>query len=212
MISQSCLYCQCVQKKCLCDSCFERIPRDTYQVRSRPHLKSVLSLVSFHHPVVKTLMHAVKFRQNDEAAKVLSRLFWRTLSELPQSLSVLFSMPLPYFWLPIPSHVSREKERGATVLDWLTQTSIDRLNIPYYPSLERLKRTRRFFGLSKCDRKAEITGAFFIQPDLSLAYLRDRQVYLVDDILTTGATLEEAAKAIASHVSWPVRAITLCYA
>lgn len=71
--------------------------------------------------------------------------------------------------------------------------------------LERIKATAPQYGLAPDKRRSNVRGCFAVQGDV-----RGAKILLVDDILTTGATLEEAAKTLKSAGAKSVYALTLC--
>ena len=61
--------------------------------------------------------------------------------------------------------------------------------------IDRTRDTRKLHGLNADDRKRELRGVFKVQDDYT-KYLEDRVVAVVDDIFTTGSTLNEIAKVL----------------
>lgn len=74
--------------------------------------------------------------------------------------------------------------------------------------LVRRRATRSQGGLSRHQRHRNIAGAFAVPPDAA-PRLQGRPVLLVDDVMTTGATLNEAARRLAAAGSGPVSALVL---
>ena len=62
-------------------------------------------------------------------------------------------------------------------------------------ALKRVKRTTQQLGLSRTDRAANVQGAFRVLPD-GKAAVTGRRPVLVDDVLTTGATVDGCARAV----------------
>jgi ComF family protein len=97
--------------------------------------------------------------------------------------------------VPIPMHWTRRARRGTNSAETIAARLANRLRLPLAPDLlARRRRTAPQASLSPGRRKANVRGAFRVRPHADLAGAR---VLLVDDILTTGATLNEAGKMFA---------------
>ena len=68
--------------------------------------------------------------------------------------------------------------------------------------------TRSQGGLSRHQRMRNVTGAFAVPPS-ARAHLQDRPVLLIDDVMTTGATLGEAARRLQAPGGGDVLALVL---
>ncbi len=96
--------------------------------------------------------------------------------------------------VPVPLHRVRERERGYNQTDLVAKPLARRLGLPYRAVL--LVRTRPRPDkqvLSLAERWESVRGAFATRPGSQVDKLR---VLLVDDVLTTGATLDACAKAL----------------
>jgi ComF family protein len=78
-------------------------------------------------------------------------------------------------------------------------------------ALERTRPTRSQVGLSRNERKRNVTGAFRVAPDEQVA-IAGKSVLLVDDVVTTGATVNAAAKALKRAGAARVDVLVLCLA
>jgi len=96
--------------------------------------------------------------------------------------------------IPIPLHWWRRWSRGYNQSEALAIMLASRLKLPCRPRwLRRIRHTPQQTSQTPTERKANIRGAF--RPG-SMARLRGRKVLLVDDVLTTGSTCNEAARAL----------------
>lgn len=93
--------------------------------------------------------------------------------------------------VPVPLHPARLRWREfnqATELSrWLSRHS----GLPVHPWLRRIRHTRVQATLTRAERRANILGAFGLAPD---ADCRDTRALLVDDVFTTGSTVNECAR------------------
>jgi ComF family protein len=98
--------------------------------------------------------------------------------------------------VPVPLHWSRRWLRGFNQSGILARRVARRLNVPFLPHvLRRIRPTRRQTEVTPAARRDNVREAFRA---VSHPALRDRSVLLIDDVLTTGCTASEAAKALRS--------------
>ena len=91
--------------------------------------------------------------------------------------------------VPVPLHWWRRWNRGFNQADLLAQFLSKRLNAPVVHALTRRKSTQPQAGLTNASRRANVAHAFRAREGA----VRDLRVLLVDDVLTTGATVAAAA-------------------
>ena len=109
-------------------------------------------------------------------------------------------------WVPV--HASRRAERGFDQAEELARVMATHLGMPVERCLERSRRTVAQHSLDQQDRADNTTGAFVALPE-AVGRLRGRWLVLVDDIMTTGATLSGCASALDAAGAAAVSAITL---
>lgn len=104
--------------------------------------------------------------------------------------------PLPELIVPVPLHRTRHFARTFNQADVLARMLGSALHIPVRSRLlSRIRRTRAQAGLDAGHRKRNIRGAFRCDHAVDQIPI-DARVALVDDVLTTGATLRECARAL----------------
>ena len=91
---------------------------------------------------------------------------------------------------PMPLHASRRLERGYNQSAIITQTVARRLGVPHRHAVKRVRATQQQARLGGSERQQNVTGAFRAQP------LKGERVLLVDDVMTSGATLTECSLAL----------------
>lgn len=98
--------------------------------------------------------------------------------------------------LPVPLASSRERERGFNQSERLASAIAERWNVPVWRDvLERARATRTQTRLTPEERLANVSGAFRVVDGKRQA-LRSAHVVLVDDVVTTAATLNACAAAL----------------
>lgn len=102
------------------------------------------------------------------------------------------SEPLPELILPVPLHRGRLFRRGYNQTVELARPLGRALGVRVEPrAARRLRATRDQIGLTAAERRRNLQGAFAVEA----ATVRGRHLALLDDVMTTGATLEELARA-----------------
>jgi ComF family protein len=108
--------------------------------------------------------------------------------------------------VPVPLHPWRRLRRGFNQARDLAE----RLDRPVVDALWRVRATPSQMSLGAAARHTNVRGAFAMK--IRAAALDDRIVVLVDDVRTTGATLDECAKVLRRAGAREVRALTIALA
>lgn len=95
----------------------------------------------------------------------------------------------------VPVHTSRLRERGFDQAQDLARACARRLGLPARPALERAERTAAMHALGRAARARNVSGAFRVRSGWT-GPIAGRHVILVDDVITTGATMAGCAEAL----------------
>lgn len=109
--------------------------------------------------------------------------------------------------VPVPVHAQRERERGYDQAALIAEVAAESLGLPCARVLERARATVAQFELGRDERSANVAGAFRMRDRAPL--VAGRWVLLVDDVVTTGATLAACASALEAAGAYAVSAITV---
>lgn len=113
--------------------------------------------------------------------------------------------------IPVPIHHKKKKERGYNQAELLANALSNYLSIPTFSSiLIRSVYTIPQKELSPRERLSNLSKAFFINPDFQSSCSLLKTVLLVDDIYTTGATLEACTRVLKKHGVQTVYTLCIC--
>jgi len=133
----------------------------------------------------RTMVQAFKYSDRIDLAPAMGR--WMALAgrELLAEADAL--IPVPLHWRRL---WSRRFNQAAALAKTISRLS----NVPVaYGALARVRATRQQVGLTQAERATNVQGAFRV-PDTSRAELRGKRLVLVDDVLTSGATLDVCSR------------------
>ena len=172
----------------ICATCLEKILRKDFYPMSPAPIKKVMRLTKYHGGT-RELLRPLKFDNSLKTLPTLKKIL-EIVSTDAQVTEFLKCVDVAVF---VPLHEERLKKRGynQTELifsDWLTAQNISAENI-----LLRTKKTPHLFDLNPDERKKILENAFEVVDSADVA---GKNILIVDDIYTTGATVTECAKAL----------------
>jgi ComF family protein len=175
------------QRPCLdlCRACEAGLPGAVRPLGDGPApLHRCHAPFDYAHPL-DHLVHALKYRGQLAVGRVLGTLLGERVAALRLEAEVDAILPVPLHPL---RHGSRGFNQSAEIARWIAR----RLDRPLAPRLGRRRRdTRPQVGLAVADRHTNLAGAFAASPAA-----RGLRIALVDDVTTTGRTLQELATAL----------------
>ena len=118
----------------------------------------------------------------EQVSSLLAAAFYRTWSR--EEFDYVVAVPL---------HPRRKRERGYNQSELLAQHLARRIALPLYHGLKRIRSTNPQVGLSNSERIDNVQGAFRCPDSRQVS---GKRVLMVDDVMTTGATVASAAQAL----------------
>ena len=112
--------------------------------------------------------------------------------------------------VPVPLTRARERERGFNQSEWLASLFADESGASCQNILRRIRETGTQTALSPEDRRKNVRGAFEVAKGVMVG--PQQKYVLVDDVITTGATLNACASAIRKAGAKQLAVLTLAHA
>jgi ComF family protein len=137
--------------------------------------------------VARTLVHALKYQDRTDLAPAMGRWMARAGRELIEQSDAL--IPVPLHWQRGWSR--RYNQSGALARVIERQTGVRLLS----EVLRRVRPTLQQIGLSRAQRASNVQGAFKVAAERQ-SEIQGRRVVLIDDVLTSGATVDACARAL----------------
>jgi len=155
--------------------------------------------------IVKKLIYSFKYKPYlADLKKSLVELSYESIIQQEIFQQAYLSRPI---LVPIPLHQNRLRQRGYNHAKLLADGLSVKLTLPVLELLQRKKATKSQFGLKLKDRRENLKDAFTISPNSPIA--QRPNILLVDDILTSGSTLLEAARILKKNGAKKVWGLTL---
>jgi ComF family protein len=212
---QTCLGCDellVMGEEVLCTICRHELPltnhhllleNDSYKrLAGRVPLELVMSMLVFEkHGLVQEIIHKLKYDGHEEVGVLLGDWYAELIKDKLNDVDII---------LPVPLHPKRLKERGYNQVTTFCKSLSNRLQIELNEELLVRKIYAKTQTKKSLSSRTEVTKDIF-----DVVYTSEHQnkhFLIVDDVLTTGTTLEQCAKAVlkipGSKVSIMTMAIT----
>lgn len=155
---------------------------------------------NYNDPVLQNLIHYFKYKKFENLAPILNEMLVKYLK--------LINLKLKNFVVvPIPLHPGRERERGFNQAKLLAEAAARHFNLPLADGLERIKNNKPQAKLKDFEKRTKnISGCFKIKnPD----FIKGKNIVLIDDVFTSGATMDEAARILKKNSAGKIIALAL---
>ncbi len=150
---------------------------------------------------VRGALHELKYGGEQRLAVPLGRAVARRWARVGVGAELI---------VPVPVHADRERRRGYDQAALIAAVAAEQLDLPVERALERGRATIAQFELGRDERATNVAGAFRLRRSAGAgAAVAGRWVLLVDDVVTTGATLAACGSALVAAGAAAVSAIAV---
>lgn len=197
----------------LCIRCLSSLPKTEFQLYPNNPVEKIfwgrlrLHAATAHcyfskNSIMRHLMHQLKYRGNKEIGIYLGKMMGYALADAARFQSVDALVPLPL-------HPHKERKRGYNQAAVLCDGIAEVLNKPVLKnSVTRTLHTESQTKKNRVERWANMEGRFEV---MDLSSLAGKHLLLVDDVITTGATLEACGATLLQAENVQVSLATLCF-
>jgi len=203
----------------LCLDCLKEAPS-----AERESAKWIFPSYDYRHPAIKKSLWLLKYKNKKSLASIFAEIIYDKILEELSELSILENFTNPIL-IPIPLSPKRYHERGYNQAELICKELIkindlrESVDDPYLSHgvnmklekniLIKIKETEHQARIkNRNERLKNLIGSFAIK---NSELIKNRNVILIDDIITTGATLNEARKTLKQAGARKVIAFTVAH-
>jgi ComF family protein len=202
------------QEDVVCTACYFKLPKTGFHMHQeniisqifwgRVHIHSATSFLFFNKGGnVQRLMHALKYKGHKEVGIFMGKLFGESLKE-----SAYFNTA--NMIVPVPLHPKKQYKRGFNQSEVIAEGLQTSLEIPVsINNLVRLSYTSSQTKKARYNRWENVKGVFKVNDESAF---EGKHLLLIDDVLTTGATMEACVAPLLKIPDTKVSVVTLAYA
>ncbi len=202
------------QEKWICLHCLHHIPRTNFHLIA----DNPVAQIFYGRVNIENATSFFYFSKGSKYQALLHNLKYKGMKELGEEMGKYFAIDLRQSsWFdsvdiicPVPLHPSKEKKRGYNQSWWIASGIAQQLNKELsINNLQRLTATETQTRKSRFERHLNVDGIFELKNPEAFS---GKHILLVDDVVTTGATLEACATAILSAANAQISIATLATA
>jgi ComF family protein len=197
----------------ICSGCMLELPRTQHhldpenalftRLNGRIPLRRAFAFFLFRKGGrVQHLLHALKYTNQPELGEMLGEVYGQELQQanLDQKFDVI---------IPVPLHAVRKRKRGYNQSEEFAKGLSRSLNIPFTDALARITQTETQTRKSKLSRWQNVSEVFQVK---NVNEVQNQHVLLVDDVITTGATIEACAQVLLDQGCSSISIASIAYA
>ncbi len=170
----------------ICEHCGE--PLSNFATRSQHHCEDMLTAVKFirsycvYKPPLSIAIHKFKYQRDIGMAEILSQYLLKLYNSIDYDADII---------IPVPLNQDRLRDRGYNQAKLLAKPISFGIEKPMISkALVRKRNTRPQVGLTREERLLNVIDAFHAESH----YVKGKNVLLIDDVTTTGSTLQACAQ------------------
>ncbi len=168
----------------------------------RPYFSSAYS-ACLYEGSLKELIHKYKYNNRRMLSDTFAGIMLDFIKENPDAVEGIDAITF------VPLHRKRALARGFNQSELLASLIGKALGIPLTGCLEKTRLTKNQNELSREDRLINLKGAFRMKRNIETDIVEGSDILIIDDVMTTGTTLNEMSRVLMNRGASRVRCLTL---
>ncbi len=192
-----CLGCETIlvsNENLICLSCFADLPKSNFYAQSSiliglEEYNFIIGLYKFNDDLIQQLIHALKYNGKSSVGVVLGIELGKLIlrNDKYEEIDLI---------VPVPIHRNKKRKRGYNQSYYIAKGVAKIIHAPIKEILRKSEKGNSQTGKKKYERWLNVKGSFSLK---SNSKLQAKHVLIIDDVITTGATIEACVKAIRKH-------------
>lgn len=200
LFPQSCFGCNDLADTPICPNCETRQQPALLTNTTIPGIETAVGLYDYSGLIQQVLMQ-IKFERNTHLIPVGQQWISKAAAQADFDFSTID------FWMAVPIHPKRLKQRGFNQVERLFEPFVRTCRTTLTPLVQRIKNTPPLFALAQDMRIQTLQNAFAVNPEFQTR-IHGKTIAVLDDILTTGATLSEIGNMLKTAGAGHIVALT----
>jgi competence protein ComFC len=164
---------------------------ECYSCREHEHVYDMGFTCCEYGSNPRSMLFALKYGGRTDVGITLAEIMHDRMTQIRGETGLLYDAILS-----VPMNPEKEKERGYNQAEIIGRSFAKREQMPYYRDvLRRVKRTPPLRGMTPAERKQLLTGVMAV-PETEREKIAGKDLLLIDDIYTTGATMDAATEVL----------------
>lgn len=181
----TCIVCEVEEEEGICKNCLKTIK-----------LCSEDECYGYYKGALKELIHLFKFQKDFLAGEILANMLQSKISNVDKE----------YILTYIPISKKSKKTRGFNQCEYIAKILSKNLGLRCMETLVKAKETKVQKELSRSERLENIKNSFCIKDNCDI---RGKKFILIDDVITTGATIDEGVKTLEENGANEIKILTI---
>jgi len=187
---------------CLNDILLEEEQKIVWPDNNHQYFEACYTCCNYQNKLVQKLIKNYKYSYLEN----LSNIFVDILERQARRLT----LPKNTIVVNVPLHKNKKRQRGFDQTELLAHKLAQRLSLTYYPLLTRTRNNTAQAKLDKSNREKNVLDIFAINQKAASRLAGGRHnILLLDDVVTTGSTLNQAAKALSQNSLVDIKCLVL---
>lgn len=167
----------------ICPTCKDNLESNHTNLRINLDNLDLCYYSAYYNRFLKTILHDFKFNDKSYLYRPLGELLLETIdsNSLDKEIDIIYYIPL---------HRRKKATRGYNQSELVASYVSKKLSIPISHKLKKVKSTKEQHRLSKIERQTNLIDSFKLKNGEEVS---GKTVLLIDDLITTGSTLDECA-------------------
>jgi competence protein ComFC len=215
LFTKKCIICGEVECEIICSKCFKKIKarEQEYSISDKDHYNGIMIAGDLNDEILEKLIKKFKYNFNVKTGQILGLFLLNFFKEKINPNPILNKEEVfnkeNSIIVPVPTTKRRERWRGFNQSYVLASFLSKKTKIPIFTGIIKTKETKSQTKLKKEERKNNLKNCFKIIESEKI--IKNKKIIIIDDVITTGSTINELSKEIKKYEPLEIWGLVLAH-